>query len=104
MLNIDVLHLDISAALAQLTGQGPAGVVPGQYSPPAGIPLPYTSCATLLPSTARAARGFVCSKALTSQEIVRAPPTVRRHDFGERPALKHVGEKLRQTAGSYLDK
>ena len=101
---IDVLHLDIPAALAQLTGQGPAGVVPGQYSPPAGMPLPYTSCATLLPSTARAAKGFVCNKASRLQETVRAPPTVRRHHFGERPAEKHVGDKLRQTTGSYLDK
>ena len=94
MLCIGVLHrhpCSLESALPQLTGQGPAGAVPGQYNPPAGIPLPYTSWATLLPSTERASIGFLCSKASTSQETVRAPPTVRMHDFEKRPAQKHVG-------------
>ena len=93
--NKDVLHLhpcSLESALAELTGQGPACMVPGQYSPPAGIPLPYTSCATLLPSIERAARGFVCSKASTSQEIGRAPPTMQKYDFNRRPTQKHDGK------------
>lgn len=75
-LRMDVLHS--LEALSQLTGHGPAELVPGQKSPPAGMPLPYTSCATLLPSPERAAWGRVCSRLYTSQDTVKETPTIGR--------------------------
>ena len=42
-----------------LTGQGPAAMFPGQYKPPAGMPLPYTSCAAVVPSGDNAASGLL---------------------------------------------
>ena len=57
-----------------LTGQGPAGLVPGQKRPPAGIPFPYTSCAAVVPSADKGANGLCCRRLEMSQETVAAPP------------------------------
>ena len=69
-----------------LTGQGPAGLVPGQKRPPAGIPFPYTSCAAVVPSADKGANGLRCRRLEMSQEIMAAPPAATYYAGKRTPA------------------